>query len=100
MVILKSQNKITDVLMILAWACPFKLIEQVPIQKRLFAKSFCFEPLFILIYFILWFDIEMRQNNHVLNINQMVNGACGEDCHLRVSLSQAMDRDEVDQGGL
>ena len=24
MVILRSQNKITDVLMILAWACPFK----------------------------------------------------------------------------
>ena len=40
----------------------------------------------------------MRQNNDVLNINQMVNGACGEDCHSRVYLSQAMDRDEVDQG--
>ena len=25
MVILRSQNKITDVLMILVWACPFKL---------------------------------------------------------------------------
>ena len=26
MIILRSQNKITDFLMILAWACPFKVI--------------------------------------------------------------------------
>ena len=29
MVILKGQNKITDFLMILAWACPFNHVKQL-----------------------------------------------------------------------